>query len=288
MTGGRLASLLFQALYQTEMVPWLPEVIAEAAKGNAGPANLLLSTNLTNAEFSATGMHYSMQCQDEVAFTSEAALAASVEANPLFAKLMDSGRRYARDTVEACALWNVQPSGPAANAPVVSDIPTLVLAGEFDPITPPSMGKAVAGNLSNAAFVEFPAVGHGVVFSGECGESVVAAFFAGEDAPDAACASEHPAPEWVAPLETVTLTPVDSELLGVRIIRPEGWAPLSELTPGGFLRHEIVGPALLQTVVPGVSVEQFIEQALAGRSKLPGAGPGASLRRRLNVESRRR
>ena len=261
MTGPRLASLLFEALYQTDVIAWLPEVIAEAAKGNVEPANVLFSVSLVNNAFSAPGMYYSTQCRNEAAFTTEAALAASVEASPLFARFQDSDGSYAQGFFAACAVWDVPPSPPVENEPVRSDIPTLVLAGEFDPITPPGLGMAVAANLSNATFIEFPAVGHGVLHEGGCGESVVAAFLDGADAPDASCASERSSPEWVAPFDGVTLTPVDSPL-GVRIVRPEGWEQPSELTPGQFYRHEVAGPVLVQTVVPGVTVEQFLQQAL--------------------------
>ena len=34
------------------------------------------------------------------------------------------------------------------------------------------------------------------------------------------------------------------------------------MTPGQFYRHEVAGPVLVQTVVPGVTVEQFLQQAL--------------------------
>lgn len=269
LTGERLASLMFETLYQTEMIPWLPEVISEAARGNVEPANVLLSISLVNGAFSATGMHYSTQCADEASFTTKEALTASVEGNPLFARTRDPERRYAQDAIAACNLWNVRPSPPVENEPVRSDIPALVLAGEFDPITPPTLGMAVARNLSNATFIEFPAVGHGVLFEGGCGASVVLAFLDGEDALDASCISERSAPAWVAPLADVTLTPADSAL-GVRIVEPEGWEPLSEFAPGQFYRHEVAGPLFVQTVIPGLTVDQFMDQQLRS---VPGLEP---------------
>ena len=268
MTGERLTWLVFEALYQTDVISWLPEIISEAAQGNVEPANLMLSNSLINDAFFSVGMHFSTRCADETAFTTEAAIAASIEANPLFARLQDPEGTYARDAIETCALWDVEPSLPVENEPVRSDIPTLVLAGEFDPITPPSAGMAVAANLSNATFIEFPAVGHGVLFEGECGESIVNAFLDGEDAPDASCALERSSPAWVAPLGDITLTPADSPF-GVRIMQPEGWEPI-ENQPGRFLRHEIAGPVLIQTVIPGATVEQFMEQQVGS---IPGIEP---------------
>ena len=268
MTGERFAWLIFEGLYQTDVIPWLPEIISEAAQGNVEPANLMLSNSLINDAFFSVGMHFSTRCADETAFTTREAIAASVEASPLFARLQDAEGTYAQDAFDTCALWDVRPSLAVENEPVRSDIPTLILAGEFDPITAPSLGMAVAANLSNATFIEFPSVGHGVLNEGECGESVVNAFLDGEDAPDASCASERPGPAWVTPFDDITLTPADSPF-GVRIMEPEGWEPI-ENQPGRFYRHEIAGPVLIQTVVPGATVDQFMEQQILS---IPGIEP---------------
>ena len=150
-----------------------------------------------------------------------------------------------------------------------SDIPTLILAGEFDPITPPSSGTAVAANLSNATFVEFPAVGHGLLLEGDCAKSIINAFLDGEDTPDTSCvAEEFSSPAWVAPLGEITLTPVDSPF-GVKVAEPQGWEPI-ENQPGRFLRHAIAGPVLIQTVIPGATVDQFMEQQIGS---IPGIEP---------------
>ena len=269
MTGERLASLVFEALYQTDVIPWLPEIISEAAHGNVEPANLMLSNSLINDAFFSVGMHLSVRCADETAFTTQEAIAASIAANPLFARLRDPEGTYAQNAMDTCALWNVQASPPVENEPVRSDIPTLVLAGEFDPVTPPSSGMAVAANLSNATFVEFPAVGHGIILEGDCAKSIINAFLDGEDAPDTSCiAEEFSSPAWVAPLGEITLTPVDSPF-GVKIVEPQGWEPI-ENQPGRFLRHEIAGPVLIQTVIPGAAVDQFMEQQIGS---IPGVEP---------------
>ncbi|MCY4581522.1 MAG: alpha/beta fold hydrolase [Chloroflexi bacterium] len=269
MTGERLAWLIFEAFYQTDVIPWLPEIISEAAKGNVEPAGLMLSNSLINDAFFSVGMHLSTRCADEAAFTTKEAIAASVEASPLFARLQDPEGTYAQDAIDTCALWDVQPSPPLENEPVRSDIPTLVLAGEFDPITPPSAGMAVAVNLSNATFVEFPATGHGILLEGDCAKSIINSFLDGDDGPDASCVSaEFSSPAWVKPLREITLTPADSPF-GVKVAEPEGWEPLEDL-PGRYLRHEIAGPVLIQAVIPGITVEQFMEQQVGS---IPGVTP---------------
>lgn len=260
MTGGMFAAQVFEALYQTDVIPWLPEVIAEAAKGNVEPANALLGISLANLAFTAEGMRLSTLCRED-APASEEEVAQAVEANPLFARLLDPERLYARDSVEQCEIWGVPPAPAIQSEPVVSGVPALVLAGEFDPITPPALGKAVAGNLSAAVYVEFAGAGHGLYYADECARTMVVEFLDGNGWVDASCAEERGAPKWVAPLDRTRLSPVVIEEFGLRGARPEGWA---EEAPGVFLRNRIGGPAFILTLISDVSVDDFLSQTLAG------------------------
>ncbi|NIT65351.1 MAG: alpha/beta hydrolase, partial [Gemmatimonadetes bacterium] len=60
-----------------------------------------------------------------------------------------------------CELWQSGAADPVENQAVSSDIPTLVLGGEFDPITPPQYGRQAAATLPNSFFFQYPGLGHG-------------------------------------------------------------------------------------------------------------------------------
>ncbi len=82
---------------------------------------------------------------------------------------------------------------------VRSDIPTLIVAGQYDPITSPAWGELVAKTLSASAFVEFPGQGHGQ-FVAECPRSIRSAFLADPSRPpDTTCVAAMGAPAWVLP-----------------------------------------------------------------------------------------
>jgi pimeloyl-ACP methyl ester carboxylesterase len=68
------------------------------------------------------------------------------------------------------------PPDPRENLPI-QRLPTLVLAGEHDPITPPDWGRMVAADLSNAYFYEFPGNGHWVTRSSQCPLQMALAFW---------------------------------------------------------------------------------------------------------------
>ena len=59
---------------------------------------------------------------------------------------------------------------------MVSDSPTLLLAGAFDPTTPPQNARLAAETLSRAYVFVIPAIGHDAINSHECASVLVAAF----------------------------------------------------------------------------------------------------------------
>jgi pimeloyl-ACP methyl ester carboxylesterase len=52
----------------------------------------------------------------------------------------------------------------------------LLMAGEFDPITPPAWGRHAAATLANGYFVEYPGVGHGASAVPGCPREMLVAF----------------------------------------------------------------------------------------------------------------
>ena len=79
-----------------------------------------------------------------------------------------------------------------------TEIPTLVMAGELDPVTPAEQAAATAEQLGDAAtYIEFPGIGHGATPSSECGIEVFRSFLADPGAaPDTTCVDEMTGPAW--------------------------------------------------------------------------------------------
>ena len=75
--------------------------------------------------------------------------------------------------------------------PVESDIPTLVLSGEYDLQTPMAWGEDAAEGLTNAYEVEFPNTGHGAILFSQCARDIGEAFINNPDgAPLTTCTDE--------------------------------------------------------------------------------------------------
>lgn len=88
---------------------------------------------------------------------------------------------------ELCTYWN--PRDSVDNSPVVSDIPTLVLVGQYDVATPPRWAILTAQTLSNSYLFEFPGAGHSLISTLECTVMIMDDFLANpQDRPSDACA----------------------------------------------------------------------------------------------------
>jgi pimeloyl-ACP methyl ester carboxylesterase len=128
-TGNDLVDQLFQGLYSTDVIPLLPELITLAAEGDVGLLDLLRGVSLANFDFISTGMGIAVQCREEAHFTSLEALEAGAADLPDFRRYFSGTQVYGTDLLETCAYWDVDGAPPIENEPVVSGIPTLVLAG---------------------------------------------------------------------------------------------------------------------------------------------------------------
>ena len=67
-----------------------------------------------------------------------------------------------RQQREACALWPRAETERGYSQPVKSDVPVLILTGEWDPVTPPANGERVAKTLTNSLHVVVPHGAHGL------------------------------------------------------------------------------------------------------------------------------
>ncbi len=117
----------------------------------------------------AEGLLLSSDCRDEVPF-GRSGDDGSLEA------FGEAVQAQVTAVLEACALWDVTPAAAAASRPVEGDVPTLVLTGEFDPLSPGVWGAAVAARLDRGQVVQVDGAGHRVHDADNCTLAIVAEF----------------------------------------------------------------------------------------------------------------
>src|SRR5258708_34448134 len=108
VNGSYLGEGLFSALYSTKRIPELAKLIYDAYNGHykqlgQGVFNALF---VQGADLIAFGMYLSGECAE-------------------------------RGLVGQCRQWPVTPVSSTVGSNMVSYLPTLVLTGQYDPVTPP-------------------------------------------------------------------------------------------------------------------------------------------------------
>ncbi|HEX5167366.1 MAG TPA: alpha/beta hydrolase, partial [Thermomicrobiales bacterium] len=99
-----------------------------------------------------------------------------------------------------CSQWGAARISPSVKTPVVSAIPTLILAGQYDPSTPPEFGRIASRTLRNSFFFEFPGVGHYTGNGSPCAHAIMLQFLDDPtQRPDATCIDQMGPPSWIIP-----------------------------------------------------------------------------------------
>ena len=263
--GGALLGVVFQGLYSEQIIPTLPQLVDEVEQGRTATLSQLVSINLSNIPFLSLGMHLSVQCAEEIPFSDPAEVDAADDPYPEFGDFFETAANIGPPVFELCSIWDVPALGAVENEPVSSDIPTLVLAGEYDPITPPEWGRRVTATLRNSRYLLAPGLGHGASLGSDCTALVSLAFI--EDPTgslDTACVDELPAPAWAGTPSAVVgfeLVPAEIAAFGVVVdtLRPDTW---TELQPGVYIRGSSgvdQTSLIVQPFPPSLTEEQIAE-----------------------------
>jgi pimeloyl-ACP methyl ester carboxylesterase len=189
--GATAITGFFQALYDSDLIPVLPSVIEQIKAGTAGPILDALVQQLgPNINSAAEAQHQAVNCSDRADSVRDDDVPGLLADNPDYSRLLI--------TYTVCSAISVAPAPPGFDEQVRSNIPTLVLGDEYDPVTPPDDSRRTAQALSNATFVLFPGLGHGAVFSGRpCPVTIFRAFLAAPATPvDASCVGSMSPPKW--------------------------------------------------------------------------------------------
>jgi pimeloyl-ACP methyl ester carboxylesterase len=177
--GDTVRQVAMQLAYATETMSLLPALLREARTGDPAP---LVAQGLLGAADLGGGVSRPLQlsvlCAEDVPF---------VDKGPVRPGLF-LGSLLRRTFREACARWPVTPVDASFHAPLQSDVPTLLLSGEADPVTPPRWAELAASTLPASRHLVVPGAAHGTLFRG-CMPRLLAAFIAAgrAEALDASC-----------------------------------------------------------------------------------------------------
>lgn len=195
VNGQDYIGAIFLSLQLPDLIPFLPLLMDSAANGTyetlAGP----LSINLLLVGEISIGMFLSVNCHEEVYASSVEQMTTTWAETPLFENFAAAGAYGNAETLFAlCDMWGAAPFDPMEVEPVVSDIPMLGLAGEFDPATPPIWTLSLTENFSNSVVYEFPTQTHTFGLLNSCAVSITREFLNDPTATEAAACLDNEVP----------------------------------------------------------------------------------------------
>ncbi|MFL6195988.1 MAG: alpha/beta fold hydrolase, partial [Thermoanaerobaculia bacterium] len=237
LARGGVAQTLRSMLYSPVEAALLPLTVHSAAQGDWKPLARLANLHGSDMSSMAEGFFQSVACAEDVALIRDEEVAAAVAGTVL-------GDFRVRRQKAACEGWPTRDLGPDLQAPVVSDVPSLLISGERDPATPASSGERVARTLKRARHLVIPDAGHSTagMRGGDCLFGMIATFVEAGTAEglDTSCIARMRRPEFELP--EVTVARADLEKL------PGSYAS-EEM--GAVVKVDLVGSRLRISVTAG-------------------------------------
>jgi len=179
VTADTVTGLAFAFSYAPQTASLLPLVLDEAAKGRYEPLMSLaqLASRQLGGQMNRP-MQWSVICaEDAPRFTP-----AQADDGTLL------GPDVARMFFAACPVWASGKAAADFTAPWKGTVPTLLLSGQLDPVTPPRYAERVLAGLPNGRHLIAPGQGHNVMAQG-CLPKLIGQFLETGDAKalDAKC-----------------------------------------------------------------------------------------------------
>ncbi len=188
ISGYRLYDWVFSWLYEVGAIQQIPQIIYDLDRGQAHNAVRFGTAYEANLTSLSLGMHYTVQCQEEYGESVYRDYASLLAAHPHLSGYLRYPVEGAATLPRLCEMWMAEARPASVNDPVESDLPALLLSGNFDPITPPTYADMAAATLTTSYNFVLPHVGHGVLRSDRCAVDIAVDFInAPLSEPDSSC-----------------------------------------------------------------------------------------------------
>jgi pimeloyl-ACP methyl ester carboxylesterase len=192
LDGGRLANWLIDESFNSADFRNVPAMIAELADGNPRPIATQVAARVVGSGTGILGygLALGVGCAEWIPYMKGSILSAGRRAFPAYPASVLRPALHITYLPQECTAWKV-PKAPAQQREATpSTIPTLLLAGSFDAVTPTSWARIAARTLPNSTLLQFPGIGHFVTLASPCAQRVFASFLATPSAPRTGCVAK--------------------------------------------------------------------------------------------------
>ncbi len=151
----------------------LPAMIDAAADGRLSPALATIEASdglfcsgyrpLCIGQGFSFGAYLSVFCRDEAPFIDQASLESAAGDDTWLRAV------FAQDPYSAaCGVWDVGASAPTVHEPVDTDVPLLLIVGQFDSFSPMPIAMEAAKTFDNVHVLEIPGQTHNALGFNDC------------------------------------------------------------------------------------------------------------------------
>ncbi|MCU1368991.1 MAG: hypothetical protein JWO77_185 [Ilumatobacteraceae bacterium] len=192
ITGSDMYAGMFRAMYDETLIPVLPLALTAIAGGDYALVEQLVQESIPFAADQVEAMTASVTCADRLPLLDPDVVDPFLEEHPEMGALV-----FVNVAETGCEEWGVPANGGSFNTLLEegdTDVPIIVMAGRFDPVTPPAGSKRVADALGQELLL-FPNAGHGAVTSSDCARDIWFAFLDDPSTtPDTTCMADEELP----------------------------------------------------------------------------------------------
>jgi pimeloyl-ACP methyl ester carboxylesterase len=188
--GDDFAWSIWTAMLNPRTIPLVPLAIHEVGKGND---DILTKWVEAFNHKNSFGMFSEPQSK---AITCYEARPRSIEdtKESLLSSYPELSSFYVDFEGGLCDVWQPGSAGHEVFEPVVSNVPALILSGEYDPVCPPFFGEITAKTLSTSTFITVPSASHAAIHADDCLRKIADEFlFHPELKPDTDCVQDRTA-----------------------------------------------------------------------------------------------
>ena len=142
LTADHVAGLVRMYAYMPAVGALLPQLIHEASQGRY--ANLMALAKMMQGDMQESmsmGMQMSVICTEDA----DSMVVRAEDADTVL------GNRMVESMAAMCEVWPKGDKPADFNTPLKGDLPVLVLTGEFDPVTPPTVRRGDRQGLAECA-----------------------------------------------------------------------------------------------------------------------------------------
>lgn len=188
-TGDDFAWSIWRALLKPSAIPFAPLAIREVANGND---SILTKWVMSFSDPNAFGRFSDYQSRAILCYEGKPKTASDTKESLLkeYPEFASFNLDFEDDI---CNAWQPASAGKETFAPVTSNVPVLILSGEYDPVCPPLFGEITSKTLSHSIFITVPAASHAAIHADDCMRDIATSFLSAPgEKPAVDCVGNRP------------------------------------------------------------------------------------------------